>query len=68
MPADPPELREKFATLTREVISPGRGEEIGAMIDRLEDVEDIGALARLLGREHRPGASVERRRGRPPAS
>jgi 2-methylcitrate dehydratase PrpD len=67
-PLTHPELREKFAALTREVISPGRGEEIGAMIDRLESVEDIGALARLLGRERRPGDPAERRPEKSPAS
>ncbi|HKV43508.1 MAG TPA: MmgE/PrpD family protein [bacterium] len=54
------ELREKFAALTREVISPRRGAEIEALIDRLEDVEEIGELARLLGRESRPGEPADR--------
>jgi hypothetical protein len=43
-------LEKKFAALTREVIGATRGREIAAMIDRMEQLEDIGEFTRLLAK------------------
>lgn len=45
------ELDRKFARLTEDVISPRRRDEIGGLVSRLEEVPDIGDLARLLRRD-----------------
>jgi 2-methylcitrate dehydratase PrpD len=45
------ELRRKFLTLTKDVITPERADAIGQIVDRLEDTKDIGSLTRLLAKE-----------------
>ena len=45
------ELRQKFLTLTEDVITRERADAIAQAIDRLEDTADIGSLARLLAKE-----------------
>ncbi len=45
------ELREKFATLTQDVVTPERRDAITAAVDRLEELDDIGTLTRLLRRD-----------------
>jgi len=50
-PLAPAELRRKFATLTEDVVSAQRRDEITERINRLEELEDIGSLTRLLRRE-----------------
>jgi 2-methylcitrate dehydratase PrpD len=41
-------LEKKFAALTQDVIDPLRGKQIGEMIARMEEIEDIGEFSRLL--------------------
>jgi len=45
------DLRRKFAALTEDVLSRERRDEISDAVDRLEDLEEIGRLSRLLRRE-----------------
>ena len=45
------ELREKFATLTQDVVTPERRDAITEVVDRLEELDDIGTLTRLLRRD-----------------
>jgi 2-methylcitrate dehydratase PrpD len=45
------DLVQKFAHLTREVVSPGRRREIIETADRLDEVDDVGTLARLLRKD-----------------
>jgi 2-methylcitrate dehydratase PrpD len=44
------ELEAKFARLTADVLSPPRRDAIARTVAALEDLADIGALSRLLGR------------------
>jgi hypothetical protein len=41
-------LEKKFERLTRDVLDPARASQIGEMIARLEDIDDIGQFTRLL--------------------
>jgi 2-methylcitrate dehydratase PrpD len=43
-------LEKKFARLTQDVLTPTRTIEIGTMIARMEEIDDIGQLTRLLAR------------------
>jgi len=43
-------LEEKFAILTRDVLDPKRGRQIGAAIERMEELEDVGELIGLLAK------------------
>jgi 2-methylcitrate dehydratase PrpD len=48
------ELRQKFSTLTCEVLTPTRSEAIEHAIDSLGDLEDIRYLTALLAKESQP--------------
>jgi 2-methylcitrate dehydratase PrpD len=43
-------LEKKFVRLTQDVLSPSRANEIGTMIARMEEIDDIGQFTRLLAR------------------
>ncbi len=45
------ELRRKFSVLTGDVLSSQRRGEIAEAVSRFEDLEEIGILTRLLGRD-----------------
>lgn len=45
------ELTQKFTALTRETVSPRRRDEILDVVDRLDELSDIGLLTELLGEE-----------------
>ncbi|MCI0423524.1 MAG: MmgE/PrpD family protein [Acidobacteria bacterium] len=44
------DLKDKFSTLTREVLTPQQGEEIAQTISQIEELEEISTLIRLLRR------------------
>ena len=50
-PLSQDELTRKFARLTADVVTPQRRDEVAERVHRLEEVPDIGELARLLARE-----------------
>lgn len=50
------ELRDKFLTLTRKVISHSRAEAIGETVRHLEDLDDIRSLTHLLAKDALPEA------------
>jgi len=50
-PLTPDELRQKFLTLTKDVISAQRADHLRSAIDRLEELDDIRSLVLLLGQE-----------------
>jgi 2-methylcitrate dehydratase PrpD len=43
------ELKQKFDTLTRDVLAPDRREDIARTVNRLEDLDEISELTELLG-------------------
>ena len=50
------ELNEKFTDCASLVHPASRCDEIFRAVERVEDLDDVGALAALLGAAHRPGA------------
>ncbi len=58
-PMSPDQVRQKFDALTREILAPGTGDRICALVDRLEREPDVTALAALL-REAGSGARGHR--------
>lgn len=48
-PVTQAELKKKFDTLTQDVLTPDRREEIAGAVSRLEDLDEIGRLTQLLG-------------------
>jgi 2-methylcitrate dehydratase PrpD len=59
-PLTGPELRAKFARLTSDVLTTRRGDEIARTLERLEALDDIGTLSRLLRREPGEATAAER--------
>jgi 2-methylcitrate dehydratase PrpD len=45
------ELKEKFSALTREVLTPQRGEKIAQTISQIEELKEISTLTHLLNQE-----------------
>lgn len=50
-PMSQEELRDKFLTLTRDVITCSRADAIGQAIDHLEELENISSLTTLLAKD-----------------
>jgi 2-methylcitrate dehydratase PrpD len=47
-PMSPEELRERFRNSCASVLSPQRQEQVLAMVDKMEDVDDVKELPSLL--------------------
>jgi len=50
-PLSAEELHRKFVRLTADIVSPRRQDEIAGLVGRLEEVPDVGDLARLLAHD-----------------